>query len=64
MIDAFIGIPVSTMAMFSIYAILTGLVIVIYVYKSFKNRNAPKAKTNIFKIYRWFGCGQLPTNHE
>lgn len=63
MIDAFIGIPVSTMAMFSIYAILTGLVIVIYVYKSFKNRNAPKAKTNIFKIYRWFGCGQLPTNH-
>ena len=63
LIDAFIGIPISTTTIFSIYLIITGLAIVIYVYKAFKNRNVPKTKTNVFKIYRWFGCMQLPTNN-
>lgn len=63
LIDAFIGIPISITTVFSIYLIITGLAIVIYVYKAFQNRDVPKTKTNVFKIYRWFGCMQLPTNN-
>jgi hypothetical protein len=63
MIDFLIGLPITSLMLYKIIVIMTGLAIVIYIYTVIKNRNAPKTKTNVFKIYRWFGCMQLPTNH-
>jgi hypothetical protein len=48
---------------YQIITVITGLAVIIYIYLAFKNRNVPKTKTNVFKIYRWFGCMQLPTNN-
>lgn len=59
-IDFYIGLPFTSVVMYQIYSFITGLAMLTYIYLVIKNSNTPKAKTNIFKIYRWFGCGNYP----
>ena len=41
-IDKLILIPISTLVMFEIYALLAGITLIIYIYYMYKNRNNPQ----------------------
>lgn len=41
-LDALIGIPISTLNIFRIYAIMFGIFIIIFIIYMYKNRNKPK----------------------
>ena len=58
-IDKIILIPISTLVMFEIYAILTGITLNIYIYYAYKNRNNPQPDPilELCKKYCNINCG-------
>lgn len=58
-IDGIIGFPITTIAMFQIYAIITGIFIVLFIYYAYKNRNNPQPDPiiELCKRYCNFNCG-------
>lgn len=58
-IDGIIRLPITIIAMFQIYAILTGIFVVLFIYYIYKNRNNPQPDPiiELCKKYCDINCG-------
>ena len=58
-IDGIIGLPITTIMMFQIIAILTGIFVVLFIYYIYKNRNNPQPDPiiKLCKKYCDINCG-------